>query len=81
MESGITLAVLAGANAPKTAPLATDEAENAERREMSAPQWAGAEQVDLSGQQAVVRHQPDPGAQSTCPAATRGRSRKAGRSR
>jgi hypothetical protein len=64
MESGITLAVLAGANAPKTAPLATDEAENAERRDMTAPPWAGAEQVDNGTQQAKVRHQPDPGAQS-----------------
>jgi hypothetical protein len=75
MESGITLAVLAGANAPHTAPLATDEAENAERRDMTAPPWAGVEQVDNSTQHAVIRHQPDPGPQSTFPAATRGRSK------
>src|SRR5260221_13943812 len=73
METGITLAVLAGANAPHTAPLATDEAENAERRDMTAPPWAGVEQVDLSGHREVVNANPlkTAGAQSKLAGARR----------
>jgi hypothetical protein len=79
MESGITVAVLAGANAPETAPLATDEAENAERRDASAPPWAGTEQVDLSGHREVINANPvkTAGAQSRLgrPASKRGSRR------
>ena len=74
MQTGITTAVLKGANSPDGQTRSGDDAAI-----YQGPEVAGGTHVVLDGQQAVIRNQPDPGAQSSFPAAQRGRGQWSGR--
>jgi len=77
MQSGITVAVLNGANSPDARELPFEQGEQSgSDAQYSGPGGAIVQRSD-GGQQAVVRHQPDPGAQSKLgrPASRRGSGR------
>ena len=78
-STGITVATLQGRRNPGTDGPDGQTRSGDDAAIYQGSEVAGGTHVVLDGQQAIVRHAPDPGAQSSFPAAQRGRGQRPGK--